>query len=171
MKAKQVLAKIFAACGTALVCGSVLFMFVTAIVGSILSKQVRFDYLMLAELFPIVALGILLLFVSAIFSKQLVRLFGYLAAGVVILLAGAQLIAVATGLANGATPAGGWQSALVVGLIALFDLLIVAIGVVGVVFAARLFHKPAVDDALTAMESLEDSSGESKQEDEAKTDK
>ena len=89
----------------------------------------------------------------------------------VILLAGAQLIAVATGLANGATPAGGWQSALVIGLIALFDLLIVAIGVVGVVFAARLFHKPAVDDALTAMESLEGSSGESKQEDEAETDK
>ena len=154
MKAKQVLAKIFAACGTALVCGSVLFMFVTAIVGSILSKQVRFDYLMLAELFPVVALGILLLFVAAILSKQLVRQFGYLAAAAVILLAGAQLIAVATGLSNGTTPAAGWPFALVIGLIALFDLLIVAIGVVGVIFAARLFHKPAVDDALTAIESL-----------------
>jgi hypothetical protein len=104
---------------------------------------------------------------AAILSKQLIRQFGYLAAAVVILLAGAQLIAVATGLANGTTPATGWQFALVVGLIALFDLLIVVIGVVGVIFAARLFHKPAVDDALTAIESLE----EADKAEEAKPDK
>ena len=157
MKMKNVLAKIFAVCGAAITCGAVLFVLLTAAVGTFMAKHLLLDYLMLAEIFPIVVLGILLLFVASLLTKRLVRPFAYLSAAAVITLAGALLIASQTGLSSGAIPATGWQFALVVGLISLYDLLVVAIGVVGVVFAARLFHKPVVDESLTAMESLEES--------------
>jgi len=157
MKMKNVLAKIFAVCGAAITCGAVLFVLLTAAVGTFMAKHLLLDYLMLAEIFPIVVLGILLLFVASLLTKRLVRPFAYLSAAAVITLAGALLIASQTGLSSGAIPAPGWQFALVVGLISLYDLLVVAIGVVGIVFAARLFHKPAVDESLTAIEALEDS--------------
>ena len=157
MRMKNVLAKIFAVCGAAITCGAVLFVLLTAAVGTFMAKHLLLDYLMLAEIFPIVVLGILLLFVASLLTKRLVRPFAYLSAAAVITLAGALLIASQSGLSSGAIPATGWQFALVVGLISLYDLLVVAIGVVGVVFAARLFHKPVVDESLTAMESLEES--------------
>lgn len=157
MKAKNVLAKIFAVCGSAILCGAVLFVLVTAAIGTLIAKHLLLDYLMLAEIYPIVLLGILLLFAASLLTKRLVRAFSYLSAAAVITLAGALIIASQTGLASGAVSADGWQFALVVALIALYDLLVVAIGVIGVVFAARLFHKPAVDESLTAIEALEDS--------------
>ncbi len=59
-KQKTTLTKIFSLAGTILVWGPILFMFLTAIVGSIMDKRLLFDYLMLAELFPIVARGLAL---------------------------------------------------------------------------------------------------------------
>ena len=60
-KQKRALTKVFAVSGTVVLWAPILFLFVTAIVGSIEGKALLFDYLMLAELFPIVALGLILL--------------------------------------------------------------------------------------------------------------
>ena len=57
-KQRSALSKIFAVSGTLLLLAPILFMLVTAVVGSIAGKALLFDYLMLAELFPLVALGL-----------------------------------------------------------------------------------------------------------------
>jgi len=64
-KQKNALTKIFAISGAVLLWAPILFMFVTAIVGSIVGKALLFDYLMLAELFPLVALGLVLLVLAS----------------------------------------------------------------------------------------------------------
>ena len=63
-KVKSNLTKVFAIAGTLLLAGPILFMIFTAAVGSIVSKTLRFDYLMLAEVFPVILLGLILLFLA-----------------------------------------------------------------------------------------------------------
>ena len=67
-KQRSVLTKIFTISGTLMLWTPILFMFVTATVGSIMRKALLFDYLMLAEMFPIVALGLVLLVLASLLS-------------------------------------------------------------------------------------------------------
>ena len=55
-KQKSALTKIFAVSGVVLLGGPILFMLITAAAVGIESGLFRFDFLMLAELFPVVAL-------------------------------------------------------------------------------------------------------------------
>ena len=79
MNAKQrtVLTKIFTISGTLLLWAPILFMLVTAVIGSIIGKALLFDYLMLAELFPIVALGLVLLVLASLLCKTFRKWFDW----------------------------------------------------------------------------------------------
>lgn len=141
MKTKSVLAKVFAVIGTVLIWLPVLFMFLTAIIGSIAAKKLLFDYMMLAEFFVVVLIGVVLLFAAGILSKTMPKWLGWSSAIAVIALAGAQLTAVASGLAHGDREPTGYIFGFVIGLIMLYNLLVVGIGVLGIRLVKRLYAR------------------------------
>jgi len=140
-KQRSALAKIFAVSGTLLLLAPILFMLVTAIVGSIAGKALRFDYLMLAELFPIVALGLVLLVLASITSRILAKWIGWSSAAALILLAASMIFSTASGLASGAESLQSGAYAIVIVCIALYDLLIVGIAILGILLVKKLFQK------------------------------
>jgi hypothetical protein len=102
----------------------------------------RVDYLMPAELFPIVAIGGCLILWAALRARSRQRLIGWGIGIAVAALIGSQALAVVTGLASGETePVGIWW-ALVVALYALYPLALVLIGVGGASLLGGLFKVP-----------------------------
>ena len=140
-KLKTILSKIFALAGTILLWAPIAFMFVTAAVGSIAVKQLRFDYLMLAELFFLVAGGLLLLLVASILSRHFIKWFAWGSAAALAAFAGGQLIAIATGLASGSIEPTGLPVTIVIISIVVYNLFVVALAVLGIVLVRRLFRK------------------------------
>lgn len=141
MKTKTILAKVFAIVGSVLIWAPILFMLITAAIGSIYAKQLLFDYLMLAELFLVILAGVVLLFTASLLGHALSKWIGLCGAVIFIVLAGALLLAQITGLASGDVPATGWQFALVVGLIIVYNVLVAAIGVLGLMLIGKLYSK------------------------------
>jgi hypothetical protein len=151
MKTKAVLAKVFAIAGAVLVWAPILFMLLTGIVGSISSKMLLMDYLLLAELFYVVVAGLILLFIASLLGRTLAKWIGFTAAAGVIALALSMLLAQTTGLASGAIAAEGWPLILVMGLLILYDVLMLAVGILGILLIKALFHKkpaPAEEAAV-----------------------
>ena len=140
-KQKSALAKIFAVSGTLLLLAPILFMLVTAVVGSIADQRLLFDYLMLAELFPIVALGLVLLVLGSITSRVLPKWIGWTSAAALILLAVSLIFAQASGLSSGAQSMQSGAFVLVIIGIALYNLLIVGIAILGILLVKKLFQK------------------------------
>ena len=140
-KQRSALSKIFAVSGTLLLVAPILFMLVTAVVGSIAGKALLFDYLMLAELFPLVALGLVLLVLASITSRILAKWIGWTSAAALILLAVSLIFAQASGLASGAQSMQSGAFVLVVIGIALYDLLIMGIAILGILLVKKLFQK------------------------------
>jgi hypothetical protein len=103
----------------------------------------RFDYLMPAELFPLVVLGAGSLLWAAWRARSYLALIGSSLVIAVVSLAGGQLVAIATGLASGDTPPGGWQWALALGLIIGYALAVVVIGLGGILLLRDLFRSSA----------------------------
>lgn len=151
MKTKAVLAKVFAIAGAVLVWAPILFMLLTGVVGSISSKMLLMDYLLLAEWFFIVVAGLVLLFVSSLLGRTLAKWIGFTAAAGVIALALSMLLAQTTGLATGAIAAEGWPLILVMGLLILYNVLVLAVGIFGILLIKALFRKkpaPAEEPAV-----------------------
>lgn len=151
MKTKAVLAKVFAIAGAVLVWVPILFMLFTGVVGSIAAKTLLMDYLMLAELFFVVVAGLVLLFLASLLGRALVKWIGFSAAFAVIVLAVSLLLAQITGLASGAIAAEGWPLILVLGLIILYNVLVLAVGILGILLIKALFRKqpaPAEEPAV-----------------------
>lgn len=140
-KQKSTLAKIFAVVGTLLLIAPILFLILTSVVGSIAGKAFLFDYLMLAELFPAVALGLILLFVASLISRILPKWIGWCSAAALILLAGSMLYATASGLSSGALSMDSGAFIIVVIGIALYNLLVLGIAVLGILLVKQLFQK------------------------------
>jgi len=140
-KLKSTLSKIFAIAGTLLLAAPILFMIVIAVIGSVANQTFLFDYLMLAEVFPVILLGLILLFLASLLSRVFPKWIGWGSAAALILLAGAMLYANVSGLSSGALPAQGGAFLLVVIGIALYDLLILGIAVLGALLIKNLFQK------------------------------
>jgi len=107
-------------------------MIVTAIIGSISAGRLLMDYFMPAELFFLVLAGWILLVVGSVLSQRMripVVIIGLVAFG---LLIGCQLIAVMSGLSSGAIPAEGFIWYLVLGMLILYDVLVIVLGIVGI---------------------------------------
>ncbi len=140
-KQKSALAKIFAVSGTLLLLAPILFMLVTAVVGSIADNRLLFDYLMLAELFPLVALGLVLLVLGSITSRVLPKWIGWTSAAALILLAASMIFAQASGLSSGVQSMQSGAFVLVVIGIALYNVLILGIAILGILLVKKLFQK------------------------------
>ena len=140
-KQKRALTKVFAVSGTVVLWAPILFLFVTAIVGSIEGKALLFDYLMLAELFPIVALGLILLVFASLLSGLYRKWFGWGSVAALVALSGGMIYATVSGLASGALVPGGSAVVIVVVAVAVYDLVVVGLAVLGIVLVRRLFQK------------------------------
>jgi hypothetical protein len=128
---KDTISKILAVAGTALVWIPLLAPLLFSVVSLAQTRIFRFDYLMPAELFPMVLLGGIMLLTAALLVRSHRALIGWslgLAAG---LLVAGQALAVATGLASGAAEPTGWPWALVVAAFAGYTLAVIASGVGG----------------------------------------
>lgn len=144
-KQKSALSKVFAISGTLLLVAPILFMLVTAIVGSIANRTFLFDYLMLAEVFPVVALGLILLVLASLISRIFAKWIGWSSAAALILLAGALLYANASGLASGALGMDSGAFAVVVVGVALYNILVAGVAVLGVLLVKKLFQKTTTE--------------------------
>ncbi len=141
MKEKNVLTKILAIAGTALVWFPILAPILLSVVFIITNHVFRFDYLMPAELFLFALVGGGLLIWAALRAHSRQRLIGWglgIAAG---LLVGGQALAVVTGLASGETEPVGWWWILVLASLVFFSLALVATGVGGILLSRDLFKK------------------------------
>ena len=140
-KQKAALTKVFAVSGTVVLWAPILFMFVTAIIGSIAGKALLFDYLMLAELFPIVALGLILLVLSSLLSRTFRKWFGWGSVAALLALTSAQILATASGLASGALAESGGVFVTVITAIVIYNIIIVALAILAILLLRRLFQK------------------------------
>lgn len=101
-----------------------------------------FDYLMPAELFPVVLVGGGLLLWAALRARAHRKLIGGGLGTAVALLVGGQALAVITGLASGETePVGVWWALVIVSL-AVYTLAVAAMGVGGILLMRELFRGP-----------------------------
>jgi membrane protease YdiL (CAAX protease family) len=139
MKDKDAFTKILAIAGTLCVWFPVLAPVFFSIARLIEGGRFMFDYLMPAELFPLVLIGGGMLIWAAVRAKKQRKLIGWgLGVAVGLLLAG-QGLAVLTGLASGEMEPTGWQMALVVAVLILYSLGLVAAGVGGVLLLRDLY--------------------------------
>lgn len=118
--------------GTILLWIPIVLTIVTSLAGSIFAGKLLMDYLMPAELFFLVLAGWILLIIGSVLSgrwKIPVVVTGVVA---LVLLFGAQMIAVVSGLASGVIPAEGMIWYLVLGMLILYDLLVIVLGILGI---------------------------------------
>ncbi len=139
MQNRGVLTKVLAVAGTVLVWIPILFTIITAVIGTIYARRVRFDFLMPAELFPIALVGALLLLWAAQRARSQRKLIGWGLVSMAAFLFGGQALAVVSGLASGAVEPMGWAWALVVASIALYSLALIGVCIAGVLLVRKLY--------------------------------
>jgi len=142
MAKRDVLTRSLAIAGTVLMWLPILAPFFFSIALLARAHVFRLDYLMPAELFPIVLAGWLALLWAAIRARSRRKLIGWAFGIGVGMLIGGQLIATLTGLASGDAEPSGWQWALVVASLAVYCLSIIAMGVGGLLLLRDLFMWP-----------------------------
>jgi hypothetical protein len=139
MNKKGVLTKILAIAGTVLVWLPIAAPLILAVASLILDQRFRLDYLMPAELFPMIIVGAALLLWAAIRAHAYIKglVWSFVSSAALILIC--QGTAEITGLASGRTDANGWQYMLVVGLLIGFILAVIVLGVVGSLLVRFLY--------------------------------
>ena len=141
MENRGPITKMLAIAGTALVWFPILasFFFSAVRLGTV--GVFQFDYLMPAELFLAALAGGGLLLWAALRARSQQRLIGWGLAGAAAMLVASQGLAVVTGLASGETGPGGWQWALVLGMIFAYVLAVILMGVGGIRLVRGLFGR------------------------------
>jgi hypothetical protein len=142
MGKKDPLSKILSAAGSGLVWIPILAPLAFAAIRLIRAGDFRFDYLIPAELFPVVLIGGILLLWAAGRAHLHRGLVGWSLGLAILFLVGSQALAVATGLASGATEPAGWPWALVIAALAGYLLAVVTLAVSGILLLRGLFEKP-----------------------------
>lgn len=107
MAKKDWFTKLLAIVGTILVGLPIVAPIIFGVTKFIRSGRFMLDYLMPAELGPVVLAGAILLIWAAIRARAYLKWIGWSIGIAILLVVGAQWIAVATGLADGSTPEGG----------------------------------------------------------------
>ena len=144
MENKGVLTKVLAIAGTLLVWLPILAPIFFSIASWTTDGVFRLDYLMPAELFFFVLAGGGLLIWAAIRAHSQLKLIGWGLGISVAVLVGGQALAVATGLADGTTPIGGWQWMLVLASLAVLWAAVIAAGVGGVLLVRDAFKRSPI---------------------------
>lgn len=136
MRKQSLLTIVLVFFGTCLLWIPFLFLFVTSLFGTIQSGMVRFDYLLIGEMFPLILLGGGLLIGVAFREKLYRKLLPLLYVLAIGLLFGAQWLAIATGIASGEKPAEGVAWIAVLGGIVLYSV----VSLVLAIFSAKFFR-------------------------------
>ena len=97
------------------------------------------DWLMPAELFPVALVGALMLWTAGR-GRPARRAIGWGLVLAVAMLVGSQVLAVATGLADGRIEPAGWPWMLVLGMLAGYVVALIAIGVGGMLLVRDAFR-------------------------------
>lgn len=140
MHKSDILTKVLATVGGIFVWFPIAATVVTAVAGSIRSRTLRFDYLMPAELFPLVLAGGGLLLWAALRARSRREAIGWGLAMILVLLIGGQALAVASGLASGETEPAGWAWALVIASLVGYTLALVELGIAGLLLIRDVFQ-------------------------------
>jgi len=138
MEKKDVFTKVLAVAGTVLVWIPILFAIITAVIGTIRDRVLRFDFLMPAELFPVALVGALLLLWAAQRARSQRKLIRWGLVAMVVFLFGGQAIAIVSGLASGAVEPTGWPWALAISSIALYTLALIEGCIAGVLLVREV---------------------------------
>ena len=142
MKHQTVLTKTLAVVGNILGWFPILAPIVLAFTALFTRGRFLLDFLMPAELFPIALAGALLLLWASVRTHSHLKLIAWGLGIAILLLVGSQAIAVATGLASGATePTGLWLT-VVLTVFAGFVAALIAVDVGGILILRDLFRKP-----------------------------
>jgi hypothetical protein len=140
MSNKSGFTKFLAIAGTILVGLPVIAPIFFSLILLVTEGRFLFDFLMPAELFPFVLAGSVLLIWAALRARSFRKPIIWCAVIGIVMLFGSQGLAIASGLAHGETePAGIWW-ALVVGMLVLYDLAVLAVGVCGILLIKNLFR-------------------------------
>jgi hypothetical protein len=142
MEKKDVFTKILASLGTILVWFPILFPVLISLSRLFSRGDFRFDYLMPAELFPVILFAGGLLLWAAVRARSQRRLIAWslgIAFGALVI---GQMIAVLTGLASGAVQAEGLPWFAVLGSIALYSLSVIGMGIGAILLLRDLFSPP-----------------------------
>jgi hypothetical protein len=146
MENKNILTRILAIVGTVLACLPIVAPLLLGVAALFTRHRFLLDYLMPAELFPLVLVGAGLLLWAALRSHMRRGLIGWGLVSAAVLLFGLQGLAVVTGLASGRTEATGWPYMLVMGMLIGYILAVVVIGVGGALLLRDLF-KPGMTES------------------------
>jgi hypothetical protein len=142
MKKKNVLTRILAGAGTALVWFPILAPIFHSLIVIITDHRFLFDYLMPAEFFPFGLAGGGLLIWAAVRARSRQKLIGWGLGSAAGLLTSSQVLAVVTGLASGETVPAGWLWMLVLALLVIYSLALVGMGIGGVLLLGDLLKTP-----------------------------
>lgn len=142
MEKKDKFTKVLAIVGTVLLWFPLVVPLLFAIFAFFQRGRFLFDYFIPAEIFPVtLAGGLALVWASLRARARQWLIIGGLVFAVLLLVAG-QAVAVATGLASGATEPAGWPWALVMSSMVLFWLGLILAGVGGILLIRDLFRVP-----------------------------
>lgn len=141
MQNKGRLTKTLAVTGVALVWFPFLAMILTARIGVPEGPGFQVDYLIPAELFPLVLVGCGLLVWAALRARTWRGPIVWGVAIAVIALVGGQWLAMLTGLDSGKTEPAGVGFAVVVASIAVYMLALVEVGVAGIMLVRDVFGR------------------------------
>lgn len=148
MKKKMIAVRALAIIGTSLVWIPILATLVTGIVGSIYAKTFRMDYLMPAELFPLVGVGSVLLLIAALLGRSQRKWIIWSFVVMILTLVGGQVVASVSGLASGRIePEGIWWG-IVLATIGLYILTIIAMGIGGILLIKSAFMREPAEPEL-----------------------
>lgn len=140
-RGRQVAARVLAIVGTVLVGLPLVAPLLLAAVLLVAGAGWRLDYLMPGELVAVVAVGGVILVAAAFLTARRRVLVGSLTVAVLVLFALVDVVAVATGLASGATEAEGWPLALVVTTYGLYLAAVVALVAAGALLSRDTFFR------------------------------
>jgi len=132
MADRQRAAFVCAVTGSVLLWIPIGLMIVTAIIGSLSAGKLLMDYLMPAELFFLVLAGWVLLIIGSALSQTMRGPVVIIGAASVVVLIGSLILAVVSGFASGVVPAEGPIWYLVLGMLILYDLLVIVLGILGI---------------------------------------
>jgi hypothetical protein len=135
------LTKFLAWVGVVLAWGPILAPALLAVIAVFNGRGFLLDYLMPAELFPLALVGGGFLLWAALRAHSRTPMIAWGLGLAFAFLVGSQALAVATGLATGATEPGGWQWAVVVSALVLYTLALVTMGLGGILLLRDVTRK------------------------------
>lgn len=139
MNTRKWLTRTVAVVGTVLVWLPLVATLLLSLIGTIVDRTLRFDFLMPAELFPLVLVGGALLVGAALLARSRTKLIGGSLGMALVTLLGSQGVAILSGLAHGETGTDSVWFFIVIGLLGAYWVALIVLDVAGLLLLRDLF--------------------------------